>query len=147
MVKIRKAHSDDLDRVAEITKDSFPDIWTKLYFEKLYRQYSETFFVAEINREVVGYVLGYLKSEKLGWVKAVAVSPDFRGQGIGNEMINFITHRLGEMGAENIGLRIRISNQASISFYRKLGFKIAGTDKSYFPNGEDAYILEKKLGG
>jgi len=147
MVKIRKVHSDDLDRVTEITKDSFPDTWTKSYFEKLYRQYSETFFVAEINKKVVGYILGYLKSEKLGWIKAVAVSPDFRGQGIGNKMINFITHRLREAGAEKIGLRTRTSNQGGISLYQKLGFKTTGAIKDYFPNGEDAYILEKKLGG
>ena len=76
-----------MDGVAEITKNSFPDIWPKSYFEKLHRQHPDTFFVAEKDNRIVGYVLGYLKSEKLGWIKAIAVDPDFQGQGIGTTMV------------------------------------------------------------
>ncbi len=126
-----------------ITKEAFPDSWPESYFKKLLEEYPNDFFVAEKDGKIVGYVLGYEKADKKGWIKAIAVIPEFQGQGIGTEMMAFITKKLEK--AENIGLHARTSNRKGVSFYQNMGFDIVKTIEGYYANGDSAYLMEKKL--
>ncbi|RLE74023.1 MAG: ribosomal-protein-alanine acetyltransferase, partial [Thermoprotei archaeon] len=42
-------------------------------------------------------------------------------------------------------LEVRISNTAAINLYKKLGFNIEKRLKNYYPDGEDCYVMTKKL--
>ncbi|MDD3399890.1 MAG: ribosomal protein S18-alanine N-acetyltransferase [Candidatus Paceibacterota bacterium] len=144
MIEIRKIQPTDLERVTEITKNAFPDSWPESYFKKLIEEYPNDFFVAKKDEKIVGYVLGYEKANGQGWIKAIAVSPESQGQGIGTEMMAFITKRLEK--AETIGLHARTSNRKGVSFYQNLGFDIVKTIEGYYANGDSAYLMEKRGG-
>jgi ribosomal-protein-alanine N-acetyltransferase len=52
-----------------------------------------------------------------------------------------------DLGAENAFLEVRVSNQAAIVLYERIGFQQVGLRKQYYPDGdgrEDAlvYLLE-----
>ena len=145
MIKIRKIKPEELGEVFGITESCFPDRWPESYFKKLLQNYPHDFFVAEIENKIVGYVLGYLKPDGTGWIKAVAVKPDFQGQGIGTQIMDFIIARIKEAETGTVGLHSRKNNQKSTSFYQKMGFKIAETIPEYYPNGDAAYGMEKRL--
>lgn len=44
-------------------------------------------------------------------------------------------------------LEVRVSNGAAIALYDQLGFKQVGRRKQYYPDGEDAILMNKDLPG
>jgi ribosomal-protein-alanine N-acetyltransferase len=48
-------------------------------------------------------------------------------------------------GAEAVYLEVRVSNKEAISLYKKLGFEEVRIVKEYYRDGEDAYVMVKKL--
>ena len=46
---------------------------------------------------------------------------------------------------KKIGLEVRTNNINAIKFYKKHGFKKISTIKSFYQNGEDAYLMEKNI--
>ena len=42
-------------------------------------------------------------------------------------------------------LEVRVTNEPAIALYKKLGFEITRTINGYYSDGEDAYVMTKKL--
>ena len=141
MIKIRKFEYSDISKISEIIKKVFCNPWSDSYLKKITDQYPNGFFVAEKNKEIVGFVMGYEKEKGLGWIKIIAVDPEYQGQGIGSLLMNFIVEKL--ISFPKIGLRVRTNNEKAIVFYQNLGFRIESTINNYFKNGDNAYIMIK----
>ena len=95
-----------------------------------------------------GVVAGYVGSQTVGQesdMMNLAVSPEFRGQGIGRELVNALVSRLGENGASSLTLEVRASNTAAIGLYEQCGFLTVGRRPGYYrmPK-EDALIMRKE---
>ena len=145
MIKIRKFSLSDLENVMEIEKVSFPDPWSKSYLKKLYKKYPDDFIVAEISNKIIGYILGYKKSDWTGSIKTISVDPSFRHQGVGKELVNFTLNKLKGKEIKEVFLHTRTKNKAASLFYKNLGFKILKTIKNYYSNGDDAYLMKKEI--
>lgn len=88
------------------------------------REYEQDlFFVAEVNGEVVGAVMGGYDGHR-GWIYSVAVRPEFRRQGIGRALLTEMERALVRRGCLKINLQVRTSNRDVIAFYEKLGFVV-----------------------
>ncbi|MFA9202773.1 MAG: ribosomal protein S18-alanine N-acetyltransferase [Flavobacteriales bacterium] len=73
----------------------------------------------------------------------MAIDPQQQGQGYGNLLLEQSLERLGER-CVMVFLEVRVSNQAAIGLYEKLGFHQVGTRLGYYPapNGrEDAQVM------
>jgi ribosomal-protein-alanine N-acetyltransferase len=46
---------------------------------------------------------------------------------------------------EEVYLEVRVSNSAAIKMYEKLNFKVKSRLKSYYRDGEDAYLMALEL--
>ena len=145
MLEIRRFKASDLKEIVEIEKTSFPQPWPEAYFKKAYKEHPNDFLVAKLSGRVTGYILGYAKSNKSGLIKTLAVNKRYRRQGIGRKLVNFTIQRLKQKGLKKIVLHIRKENQAANSFYKKVGFRTVKIIKKYYPNGQDAYLMEKDL--
>jgi ribosomal-protein-alanine N-acetyltransferase len=42
-------------------------------------------------------------------------------------------------------LEVRVTNAGGIALYKKLGFDVSRTIHGYYSDGEDAYVMSKKL--
>lgn len=76
-------------------------------------------FIAKINSQDVGIVNSFLYG-KIGWIGNLVVKPEFRGNGIGEELMKYAINRLKCKGAESIRLD---SVEKAISLYKRLGFQ------------------------
>jgi ribosomal protein S18 acetylase RimI-like enzyme len=83
----------------------------------------ELFFVALINEEIVGTVMGGYDGHR-GWIYALAVHPDYRQQGIGTALMHHIEHALRERDCPKINLQLVAANAATVAFYEKLGYHV-----------------------
>jgi ribosomal-protein-alanine N-acetyltransferase len=42
-------------------------------------------------------------------------------------------------------LEVRVTNDVGIALYKKLGFEVSKTINGYYSDGENAYVMTKKL--
>ena len=50
-----------------------------------------------------------------------------------------------EYGAKEAFLEVRVSNTPAIELYKKMGFEIKRVERRYYVDGEDAYVMARKL--
>jgi len=152
---IRNACEMDLDKIIEINMKCLPEHYPRFFWLEHLRKWNKAFFVAEINEEIVGYVMcrveigiGHIKPwiRKLGHVISIAVLEKFRRRGIGKAlMISAMNALKKEYNVSEVYLEVRISNIPAIRLYEQLGFKKVKIIKSYYLDGEDAYVMAKEL--
>jgi ribosomal-protein-alanine N-acetyltransferase len=88
----------------------------------------------------------FSESHKVGHVISIAVLPEYRKKGIGTALLNEAINRMkNNYGTEAVYLEVRVSNKDAISLYKKMGFEEVRIIKEYYRNGEDAYVMVKKL--
>jgi [ribosomal protein S18]-alanine N-acetyltransferase len=152
---LRRCDIDDLKSVIDINEKTLPEHYTEYFFESLLREIPEAFIVAELENEIVGYIMcklefGFSNFRKLGFVKkghvvSISLLEKHRGKYIGEalmmEGINGVVARKGD----EIYLEVRTSNLPAISLYRKLGFQTKSILKSYYRDGEDANLMALDL--
>jgi len=144
VVKLRRIEPGDLDRVVEIERASFPlDAYSRSHLTRLYRKAADGFIVAELNGEIVGYVIGCTRRE-LGRVDSLAVDLKCRSMGIGSALIEFILDRFATRGITKVQLEVRPSNQSAIRLYQRFGFQIVGTINRHYRDGSSAYRMVRQ---
>jgi len=121
----------------------------------LHKRFPEAFIVAEQDGEIVGYImnrvevglsnLGLGGLVRKGHVVSIAVMPQSRRKGVAQGLINAAIEGLRFYKAKQLYLEVRVTNEAGISLYKKLGFEISRTINGYYSDGEDAYVMMKKL--
>ena len=151
---IREAAQNDIAEVMHINRVCLPENYPAYFFLQLQSNYSKAFLVAEKEGKVVGYIMcrvEYGKSHfgfkiiKKGHVVSIAVLPEYRRQGIGKNLLLNAEKALKEYGAKEIILEVRVSNTPAINLYEKLGYEKVKVLKGYYSDGEDAYLMAKKL--
>ena len=152
---IRRCEEKDLVSVMDINLIALPEHYSDYFFESILRELPEAFIVAELNDRIVGYIMckiefGFSNYRKLGFVKkghvvSVAVLERDRGKGIGKAlMLEGISGVMGRKSDE-IYLEVRVSNESAIKMYEKLGFQIKSKLRTYYRDGEDAYLMALEL--
>ncbi len=141
-IKIAIANENDVLDIANIEKASFSTPWSEnAILESM--NAGTVFYVARSSDKIVGY-MGLSKIVGEGYVTNIAVLPKYRRLGIGKKILEYVINDSAEL--EFISLEVRITNQAAISLYEKLGFKNVGTRKRFYTNPtEDAIIMTKYL--
>lgn len=136
----------DLGDIMKIEKLSFTTPWSKQAFlSELLDNDRAYYLVAKVNERAVGYIGIWLIAGE-GHVTNVAVHPDYRGRGIGNQLMTAIERLAGERGVNRLTLEVRVSNERAQNLYRKLGYLPAGIRRRYYrDNDEDALIMWKDL--
>lgn len=152
---IRKFAMNDLQDVMKINRVALPENYSDFFFVDLYRRFPETFVVAEEDSKVVGYIMcrvevglssfGLGGLVKKGHVVSVAVMPQQRRKGIGEALMRKAMEGMRQYNAKQCYLEVRVTNDAAISLYKKLGLEITRTMRGYYADGEDAHVMSVKL--
>ncbi len=79
--------------------------------------------VALLGGNIVGYVVFYTKGESMQ-LDNVAVSPEFTGQGIGKQLINFVETSASKQGLLAVELYTNVAMTENQVLYPKLGYTI-----------------------
>jgi len=153
--KLRKFTLNDLQTVMHINRVCLPENYTDYFFIELHQKFPETFIVAEENGEVIGYIMcrielglsnfGFGGLLKKGHIVSVAVMHQHRRKGIGKALVAQALENMRIYNAKQCFLEVRVTNTPAIELYKKLGFEITRTIHGYYSDGEDAYVMTRKL--
>jgi len=125
-----------------IVDTSIEDRYTPDFFLGLWEVAPKGFFVAEINEVVVGLILAVLTDIGTLRILMVCVASKYRKQGIATALINAVvnTHK-----AHTVYLEVKTVNKTAINLYQRHGFRIAEVLFDFYPDGSNAYRMEKTL--
>ncbi len=137
IVPFEEKHLSDL---VEIENDSFDDSWTKVMLEKELSNTLAKYFVGVIDDTVIGYI-GSWQVLNEGQITNIAVKKEYRKQGFGNKLLQYLVNYYKENNSCGVTLEVRKSNEVAISLYKNFGFKTEGERKEYYKDGEDAFIM------
>lgn len=148
---IRRVELGDLIPVMEINLKTLPEHYSDYFYESLLAELPEAFLVAEIGGKHVGYIMckseyGFSNFKKLGFVKkghvvSVAVLNEFRRKGIGKGLVEESINGVKTKKCDELYLEVRCSNTEAVLLYENMGFTIRQKLKTYYRDGEDAYMM------
>ena len=148
---IRRCDPSDLISVMEINMKTLPEHYSDYFYESLLSDMPESFLIAENGETYVGYIMcksefGFSNFKKLGFVKkghvvSVAVLDEFRGNGIGSALVEEAFKGVREKQCDEMYLEVRCSNTEAVKLYERLGMFVKQRLKSYYRDGEDAYMM------
>ena len=146
---------EHLQSVIGINLNSLPEHYTEYFFESILKELPEAFIVAEFDGKIIGYAMfkiefGFSNFRKLGFVKkghvvSIAILEEHRGKKVGTMLMEEAINGLVSRRTEEVYLEVRVSNSSAIKMYEKLNFKVRSRLKSYYRDGEDAYLMALEL--
>jgi ribosomal protein S18 acetylase RimI-like enzyme len=135
---IRTLKNEDSDAVSKIYHSIVKNT-EKIDFRRIIEEQALTgsgasSFAAELNGEVVGFIISYILSggfgiDKGAWIATICVDPKFMGKGIGKSMAKEMFEYYKTHGINNIYTSVRWDSTDLLSFFKALSF-----DRSNFIN-------------
>lgn len=95
----------------------------EVVIDKKLQNKDSLFFVAEVERKVVGTVMAGYDGHR-GWIYSIAVHLEYQKQGIGSDLLSFIQGKLENLGCLKINLQILQRNEAVQKFYLANGYSV-----------------------
>ncbi len=135
--KMTVAH---IEEIARLEKDCFSSPWSEDGLKSELDNNFARFYVAFLDGKVAGYIGSHNVIGEV-YITNVAVFPEFRRNGVGKALIEFL---IGEMKSENadfVTLEVRESNLSAISLYEKCGFQKVGKRKDFYEKPREDGVL------
>jgi len=154
--EIRRCDRDDIESVMRINSKTLPEHYSDYFYFEVLTEFPETFLVAELAGEVVGYVMcrveyGFSHLRKLGLARkghiiSIAVLDEHRGKGIGTKLVTTAHEEIVKKSASECYLEVRVSNVQAVALYERLGYKVTGRLEAYYKDGEPAFLMASAIG-
>ena len=130
-----------LPGVLAIESRVYPRPWSSKLFEEELERRGRCYLVARQGEAVVGYA-GLLMIADDGHVSTVAVDPGVQGRSVATRLLLELIRGALALGAHQLTLEVRASNQRAQRIYGRFGFAPVGARKAYYgDNGEDAVVM------
>jgi ribosomal-protein-alanine N-acetyltransferase len=143
VIHLRRLTPKDLEAIERIERRSYPTPWSRSMFaSELSKPSSISLGAFEAD---TGELVGYLVISRYvdAWhVMNIAVAPERRRQGIAVALFDRLFELTAADGRRGYTLEVRISNEAAIKLYERLGFQSRGVRRGYYTdNREDALVM------
>lgn len=146
--RVIPATEEHLDAIMAIENACFGrDAWLEetMRFELLADH--TRYFVLALGERVIGFAgLSKIAGSDQGDVQTIAVSPEFRGLGLGRKLMDRLVDQAKALHATDIFLEVRADNTVAQNLYESLGFEHIDTRKRYYqPDNVDAWIMRVRI--
>jgi len=142
-ITIRKSSSSDLDFLEELEKACFPKFQQSNRRAIRYSIASpfQNVFIADTienqKRIPAGSATVYIFHKKTLRLFSIAVLPQYKGSGIGKQLLEYIIQMARLKKFERISLEVRKSEKWLIRYYENVGFKLVEELPGYYSPTED----------
>ncbi len=80
-----------------------------------------------------------------GYVQTIATHPDWRGRGLGTQIMQFAEERIFRQ-SQNVFLSVSAFNRRAQTFYERLGYQRVGELPDFLVKGHSEILLRKTRG-
>lgn len=133
-LKLRRLQTFEVIDSIDVLEKSF--FGAEAWSEEQVRQYVEhagICFLVQNEVQVIGYLLGtYSPYTLVADIDKLAVLPQWRRNGIAQQLLLAFVERVTQLGAERIMLEVRLQNTTAQAFYLRNGFIVIHKRKDYY---------------
>jgi [ribosomal protein S18]-alanine N-acetyltransferase len=148
-LNIRDATRRDLPQILTIERLGFAHPWSlESFMRELSLPFSRTIVATTktaSGEALAGYLCRWLVADECH-VLNVAVHPELRRMGVGERLMSDAITEAKAKDAHLVTLEVRRSNLPARGLYRKLNFEERRLRHNYYGPGEDAIVMELRLG-
>jgi [ribosomal protein S18]-alanine N-acetyltransferase len=141
-VEIRPATAADLPAILEVEHRCYRQPWSESQFRDELASPHGRLDLLFIDGELAAYHCWWLLFGELH-VLNLATAPQFRRRGVAARLLAAALEEGEGAGLERALLEVRAGNAAAIALYRRFGFRQSGRRARYYPDGEDALLMER----
>jgi ribosomal protein S18 acetylase RimI-like enzyme len=119
------------------------------YMRQLVGNSNSATWIAEEGERMCGFAIVEWTHDPVGviaYIQTLEVTPDWRGQGVGGELLRCIEGSARDAGAQAIRLHVDAENGEAVRLYEARGYLCEGREEDYYAPGRGALIFEKSLG-
>jgi len=130
-VKIRTLKKEDLDAIVRIDEtvlgESRKDYWERK-LKLMNSKSSQISLVAEVEGEVVGFILGEVSGwefgvpETIGWMDTIGVDPAYQKKGVATALAHELIKNLKAIGVGTIYTLVSWNDWDLLQFFHAMGF-------------------------
>jgi ribosomal-protein-alanine N-acetyltransferase len=147
--QLSAARARDAAEIAALHAASFHRGWSEEEAETLLLDRSVVADRAMAGSRLCGFILSRCATDEAE-ILSVAVAPNYRGKGVGRDLLNLHLRRLAGMGVRALFLEVDENNSPAIRLYRRAGFHEVGRRPNYYPapggKPATALVLRRDIG-
>lgn len=144
MIRYRQMTPEDVPVISKLEEETFSMPWSAEDFLQMIEKEDARYYVAEEDGELLGGC-GVLLIVGEGNITNVVIKPEARNRGIGTGLLQYLIEEGYREGLNAFTLEVRVSNQAAIHVYEKVGFVSEGVRPHFYEKPtEDALIMWKR---
>jgi [ribosomal protein S18]-alanine N-acetyltransferase len=142
------ARHADACEIAEMSRDfieyGLTWSWTPARVQHFISGPESSVIVARRDAHVAAFAIMHFGDE-VAHLNLLAVAPEHRRQGLGRQLMNWLTTTAIEAGVFRINLELRMRNEPARIFYEGLGFDQLGVVQGYYQGREAALRMSRRL--
>jgi [ribosomal protein S18]-alanine N-acetyltransferase len=140
-IEIRQLGLSDLNSIDSIEQRAYRTPWSRSMFASELAKASSICLGAWEGDRLVGYCVNSRYVD--AWhIMNVAVDPDYQRRGVATHLLERLFELTRDDQRRGYTLEVRMSNEAGIGLYERLGFIRQGIRRAYYTdNREDALIM------
>ena len=143
------ARSTDARDIAEMSRDLIEQgltwSWTPARVQHFICGPDSSVVVARRDRRLAAFAIMHFGDE-VAHLNLLAVAPEHRRQGLGRQLMRWLTSTALEAGVFRVNLEVRTRNEAARLFYQALGFDALNVVPGYYQGREAALRMTRRLG-
>src|SRR3979490_1599837 len=148
IASIGLARVSDARAIAEMSRDLIEKgltwSWTPARVQHFISGPESSVVVARRERHIAAFAIMHFGDE-VAHLNLLAVAPEHRRQGLGRQLMGWLTATAIEAGVFRINLELRTPKAPARAFYESLGFDQLGVVQSYYQGREAALRMSRRL--
>jgi [ribosomal protein S18]-alanine N-acetyltransferase len=142
------ARSTDAGEIAEMSRDLIEHgltwAWTPARVQHFISAAETSVVVARRERRIAAFAIMHF-GEEVAHLNLLAVATAYRRQGLGRQLMDWLTATAVEAGVFRVNLEVRAQNDAARIFYQALGFDALNLVQGYYQGREAALRMTRRL--
>ncbi|MEG1633723.1 MAG: bifunctional histidine phosphatase family protein/GNAT family N-acetyltransferase [Oscillospiraceae bacterium] len=82
------------------------------------------------------------RREKRGWITLFYLKPEYRGVGLGVQLLGYAVNYFDKRGRSTVRLHAAVTNEKAVAFYKRNGFSVLGVDSGV---SSDQFLMERSV--
>jgi [ribosomal protein S18]-alanine N-acetyltransferase len=148
LASIGLARASDACEIAEMSRDLIEQgltwSWTPARVQHFISGSESSVVVARREQRIAAFAIMHF-GDDVAHLNLLAVSPEHRRQGLGSQLMEWLTKTAIEAGVFRINLELRTHNEGARIFYARLGFDQLGIVQGYYQGREAALRMSRQL--
>ena len=143
MISIKQINEKDIELCYDLDLNTI-SLWSKEQWANEFKKEGTKIFGLLVTNLIIGICVFQVVLDE-AQINYFVVNKQFRKKGFGSYLMSYLIKKCEELSLKKLLLEVSQNNVIAERFYNKFDFSTVGIRKSYYKDGSDALLKEKKL--